>query len=210
MIIRYLSVGRPATLPGTDVVSAIGKQPVDGPVHLSRLGLAGDEQADLKHHGGPDKAVCLYAIDNYPLWEEILGQPLPPSAFGENLTVEGMPEESVHIGDIYRVGGALIQVCQPRIPCFKVDRKWGRGDLLKTMVENCRSGYYMRVLGEGPVQAGDRFTLVERNSQAPTVLAASQIFHHQRQDRGAMERLAETPALAAVWVQALQRRIAAL
>ena len=210
MLIRYLSVGRPATLPGTQTVSAIRKEPVEGQVYLSRLGLACDEQADLEHHGGPDKAVCLYAIENYPIWEELFGYPLPPSAFGENLTVEGMREESVLIGDIYRVGEALIQVCQPRVPCYKVNHKWGRTDVLPTMVENCRTGYYIRVLEEGPLQAGDRFALVDRNSKAPSVLAASQIFHHQRQNREAMEQLAATPALAAVWVRALQNRIAAL
>ncbi|MFZ5827634.1 MAG: MOSC domain-containing protein [Bacillota bacterium] len=210
MLIRYLSVGQPAKLPGTETVSAIRKEPVEGAVYLSRLGLAGDEQADLEHHGGPDKAVCLYAIENYPIWEKLFGHPLPPSAFGENLTVEGMPEESVLIGDIYRVGGALIQVCQPRVPCYKVNHKWGRTDVLPAMVENCRTGYYIRVLEEGPLQAGDRFELVERNSQAPSVLTASQIFHHQRKNREAMEQLASTPALAAVWVRALQNRIAAL
>lgn len=210
MTIRYLSVGRPAPLAGTEVLSAIHRQPVDGPVHLSKLGFTNDEVADLEHHGGPDKAVCIYSVDNYPFWEQELGLTLGPSAFGENLTVEGFSESAVSIGDIYRVGGALVQVAQPRVPCYKINRKFGRDGITERIVANGLGGYYLRVLEEGPVQAGDRFDLVERNADAPTVAKANLVFHHQRQDREAMEALAATPALADVWVRALQRRIAAL
>ncbi len=212
MIIRTLSVGRPVPLAGTEVQSAIHKQPVDGPVHLSKLGLTGDEQADLAHHGGPDKAACIYAYANYPFWEKELGISLPPSAFGENLTVDGpLTEADVHIGDIYRMGGALVQVCQPRVPCYKINRKFGRDGVTERIVANGMSGYYLRVLEEGALQAGDSITLMDRNPEAATVLRANQILHHGRQDRESMEwLLASTPTIAQVWKDLMRRRIDAL
>ncbi|MFZ5815671.1 MAG: MOSC domain-containing protein [Bacillota bacterium] len=211
MTVRYVSVGRPAPLAGTQVLSAIQKQPLDGPVHLGRLGLEGDQQADLEHHGGPDKAVCVYAYDHYPFWEQELGRTLGPSAFGENLTVEGLPEAAVHIGDIYRLGSALVQVAQPRVPCYKIDRKFGINGVTERIVANGLSGYYLRVLEEGRVQAGDPMVLLERDAQAATVLQANQVFHHRRQDREAMEwLLSATPAIAQVWKDVMKRRIAAL
>lgn len=207
MIIRYLSVGRPAPLPETMVLSAIRKAPVEGPVHLSQLGFAGDEQADLKHHGGPDKAVCVYAFDRYAYWENRLGRPLNPSAFGENLTVEGLTEADVRIGAIYRVGGALVQVAQPRIPCFKVNRKFETEGVMEHVMETGFTGFYLRVLEEGPVQAGDRFELVERNPEAPTVQRANEILYHEPENREGMEMLLATPAFAPAWLQSIRKRL---
>jgi len=211
MVIRTVSVGRPAPLTGTEIESAIFKQPVDGPAFLSKLGLTGDEQADLKHHGGPDKACCVYSGDHYPDWETELGVSLPDSAFGENLTVDGLTEADVHIGDIYRVGGALVQVAQPRVPCYKINRKFGMEGVTERIAANGLSGWYLRVLEEGPVQSGDRFELIERDPASATVLRANQIFHHERQSREAMEwLLASTPAIAQVWKDVLQKRIEGL
>lgn len=207
MIIRYLSVGCPAPLAGSDVISAIVKQPVEGPVHLNSLGFAGDEQADLEHHGGVNKAVCVYAYDRYAYWEKELERTLGPSAFGENLTVEGLPEEAVKIGDIYRVGGAMVQVVQPRIPCHKVNRKFGRSDMVDRVTRTCFTGYYLKVVQEGPVQAGDRFELVERNDSAPTVMEANQVLWHDFKNREALEHLLTVPNLAPGWLKAVRKRL---
>lgn len=210
MIIRHLSVGRPAPLAGTEILSAIVKRPVEGPVHLGALGFAGDDQADLEHHGGPYKAVCVYAHDHYAYWEKELGRTLEPSAFGENLTVEAMSEETVKIGDLYRVGGALVQVVQPRIPCHKVNRKFGRTDMVDRMTSTGFTGYYLKVIQEGMVQAGDRFDLVERNEGAPTVLEANYVLYRDLRNRAAMERLLATPHLAPAWQKLIQERLNAL
>lgn len=207
MIIRYLSVGRPAPLAGSEILSAIVKQPVEGAVQLGALGFAGDEQADLEHHGGPNKAVCVYAYGRYAYWEKELGCTLSPSAFGENLTVEGLPEDGVKIGDIYRVGGATVQVVQPRIPCHKVNRKFGRGDMVERMTSSGFTGYYLKVLQEGPVRAGDCFELIERNEEAPTVLEANQVLYHDARNRTVLERLLATPNLAPAWAKAVQKRL---
>lgn len=196
-------------LPGTDLPSAIQKQPVAGALFMGRLGLTGDEQADLVHHGGPDKAVHVYSSDRFPYWEEAFGTTLGPGAFGENLTVAGLTEADVQIGDIYRMGEALVQVCQPRVPCNKVNLKFGRTDVLQRIIETGYSGYYLRVLQEGHVQAGDLVTLVERNPAAPTVLLCNQVRFHQPENREAMQRLLETPAFAEAWLNGLRKRLAA-
>lgn len=207
MIIRYLSVGRPALLPDSDVLSAIVKEPVEERVHLGQLGFAGDEQADLKHHGGSEKAVCCYSYDHYPFWEKRLGRTLSPSAFGENLTVEGATEVDVRIGDIYRVGEALVQVSQPRIPCHKVDRKFGQKGVTARMTETCFTGFYLRVLEAGGVQAGDRFALEDRNAHAPSVAFANQIRYNDPNNRRALELLLNTPAFAPAWLHGIQKRL---
>lgn len=175
---------------------------------MGKLGLAGDEQADLVHHGGPDKAVHAYSYDRFAYWEQELGIAINPSAFGENLTVEGLTEADVQIGDIYRVGEALVQVCQPRVPCNKVNLKFGRTDVLPRIIETGYSGYYLRVLEEGTVQAGDAFTLVERNPAAPSVLFCNQVRYHQPENREAMLRLVETPAFAEAWIAGIRKRLA--
>lgn len=210
MTIRYLSLGRPAPLAGTEILSAIVKQPVEGAVHMGHLGFAGDEQADQKHHGGPYKAVCIYSYDRYAYWEKELGRNLGPSAFGENLTVEGLDESNVQIGDIYRVGGALVQVVQPRIPCYKVNRKFGDDSMVERMTSTGFTGFYLKVLEEGPVQAGDRFERVERNAGAPTILRANQILYHESKNREALELLVNVPDLAPAWLKAVQTRLDAL
>lgn len=207
MIIRTLSVGRPVPLSGTNLLSGIYKTPVSGPLHLGRLGLVGDEQADLINHGGPDKAVCVYAVERYPFWERQLGLTLGPSAFGENLTVEGLTEAQVHIGDVYRVGEALVQVAQPRVPCDKVNRKLGHPGVVERIIETGYTGYYLRVLEEGTVQAGDRFVLVERTPEAPTVLFANRIRFHEPANREANELLARTPGIAEAWIDKIRKRL---
>jgi MOSC domain-containing protein YiiM len=166
---RVLSVqvGRVGTVPwrGKRVRSAIDKTPVEGPVALGPLGFEGDEQADRKLHGGPDKAVCCYPSEHLPRWAELLERrALPHGAFGENLTLAGLVEHDVNIGDTYAVGSAIVQVSQPRGPCFKLAARWGRRALVRDMAAELRAGFYLRVLTPGAVAAGDALQLVERVS----------------------------------------------
>ena len=129
---------------------------------LGRTDLDGNAQADLKNHGGPDKAVCCYSAEHYPDWRNTLGlseDEFGYGAFGENFTLSGFTEDAVCLGDIYTVGTAKVQVSQPRMPCWKVGRRWERPDLPGEMTATGRTGFYLRVLEEGEVGAGDTLTL---------------------------------------------------
>jgi MOSC domain-containing protein YiiM len=172
MRILSVQVGRPRTVHhrGREIRSAIFKEPVLLPVRARRLGLEGDAQADLRVHGGPDKAVYAYDAAGYTHFRAGLGRELPYGHLGENLTVEGMPETEVRIGDVYRVGEALLQVTTPRSPCFKLAMRMEMPTFPKSFLESGHTGFYLRVLEEGDVAAGDAITLVSREPGAPTVL----------------------------------------
>lgn len=177
--------------------SAIDKRPVSGVVWVGTEGLAGDAQADRKHHGGPEKAVLASAAAHLPFWRELLGrEDVGPGAFGENLTVEGLVEEDVCIGDIYACGSVVLQVSQPRLPCWKQARRWGRRDVPLVMQQTGRTGWYLRVLGEGELQAGDAFRLLERPCPEWSVARANRVLHARPADRAAAAELTVVPFLA--------------
>ena len=160
-----VNVARPRLLQGTargDVMSAIHKGPVEGPVMVRRLNVDGDAQGDPTVHGGPDAAVYVYAFEDYAFWAAQLKRE-PPSFgwFGENLTVQGASSDAMCFGDVWRVGGALLQVTEPRSPCYKLDHKMGIRYFAARFRRSGRVGFYNRVLEEGPVQAGDEATIVE-------------------------------------------------
>jgi MOSC domain-containing protein YiiM len=176
-MIHSVNVGLPVPLETSKgrVLSAIGKRPVAGRVAVHPLGLDGDAQADLAVHGGPEQAVYAYPLEHYAAWAAELGVPaggdgFPRGWFGENLTVQGALETDVHIGDTFRAGTALLQVTKPRSPCFKLAATMGHSDFAKRFLASGRTGYYLRVLTEGEVGAGDAFLLVARDGQTPTVL----------------------------------------
>ncbi|MCS7025917.1 MAG: MOSC domain-containing protein [Bryobacteraceae bacterium] len=208
--VASLQVGKVRTLEseGRFWTTATFKEPVVGPVWLSRLGFAGDEQADRKNHGGPDKAALVYSADHYAGWHpDVISQPLPYGAFGENLSVRGMQEADVAVGDIYRLGGATVQVSQPRQPCSKQARRWGVADLVVRINQTGRTGWYLRVLEEGEVQAGDRFELLDRPHPEWPLPLVHEIFHFRKKDLEAARRLAACPALALAWKRELLRRL---
>ncbi len=163
--LQSLQLGRVAPLGPDGVPSGIVKHPVTGPVALRGHQLAGDETADLTVHGGPDKAVYGYSADHYPRW--LAERPahagrLTPGAFGENLTIAGLVEGDLCIGDIHAIGSARLQVCQPRQPCFKFALRFEDATMPKAMVATGRSGWYYRVVAEGTLQAGDDVSLIDR------------------------------------------------
>ncbi len=190
-------------------VSAIAKEAVDGPLWLGREGLDGDAVADRNVHGGPEKAVLAGAVEHLPFWRELLGlEELGPGAFGENLVLEGVLEADVCIGDTFAVGEALVQVSQPRQPCWKQARRWRRPELALQMQHTGRTGWYLRVLREGHVKVGDCLSLVERPLPPWTVARANAVMHGRPVDREAAAALAELPQLASRWRESLSRLVA--
>ena len=160
-----MQVGRVAPLGPEGVPSAFVKHAVVGPVRVGLLGLDGDAQADQRVHGGPEKAVYAYSAQHYLPWAREwpeLGSRFRPGAFGENLTVDGLAEADLCVGDIHGIGTARLQVCQPRQPCFKLALNFGNTRLPKALVRSGRSGWYYRVLTPGTLQSGDPIELIQR------------------------------------------------
>lgn len=158
-----VSLARTVRWQGLDIETGIFKVPVEGPVRVGRTNLDGDRQADLRVHGGEHKAVYAYAAEHYEWWGKELGRTLPFGAFGENLTIEGFPEEEVCVGDRFRIGGALLEAVQPRFPCFKLGLKFEDEGMIERFLESERWGVYFRVVGEGVLRAGDAAVLEHRD-----------------------------------------------
>ena len=177
--------------------SGIYKEPVSGPVWAGRTDLAGDGQVDSRVHGGPDKAVYAYPSEHYPLWRQELGLPeMTNGGFGENLTVEGLLEDEVCIGDVLQAGGAVLQVSQPRGPCWKLARRWNFRGLEKRFSQTGRTGFYLRVLQEGYLSAGDRLERIERPAPQWSVLRAHRLLEDARSDPQAAADLAALELLS--------------
>lgn len=204
-----LQVGKPRTFAyrGQDVVTGIFKTGVAAPLFLSKLNFEGDGQADLEVHGGPDKAVNVYCSEHYPYWEKQLERKLEGGAFGENVTLEGMTEDAVRIGDIYRLGGAVVQISQPRQPCLKLAKKHDVPDLPLQVQTTGYTGYYFRVLEEGVVEPGTELKLLEPHPAGISVSFANRIKYHEKTNREALERLVGLSELAASWRNSFNKRL---
>lgn len=187
--------------------SAIVKEAVKGSVRVGRTNLDGDEQADLKHHGGPDKAVLAYAARHYPEWRRELPETdFPAGAFGENLTVEGLSETEVCVGDVWTAGTVTFQVSQPRQPCWKLARRLRVPDMVQRVQTSLWTGWYLRVVEEGEIEVGDGLSLVERPHPAWTVAEASRVMYGVRAQPEAARALAALPELSASWKRTLELR----
>lgn len=187
--------------------SGFVKQPVDGPVALRAAQLDGDGQADLDAHGGRDKAVNVYASEHYAFWQaQGVLDAATPGRFGENFTVQGLLETQVCIGDRYRIGTAVVEVSQPRQPCWKLAHFVGCADMVKRVIRSGRTGWYFRVLEPGQVEAGAAVELLERTAARWTLQEANRVMHRDRDDLDAARALAACPALSDSWRQSLQRR----
>ena len=216
MKLLSLQVGRPAEHisdleDGQEAawVSGIWKSPVAERLRLDSANLHGDAQADLRNHGGPDKAVCCYAAEHYPDWRAALDKPesgFPYGAFGENWTLAGMTEGEVCIGDTYTVGTTCVQVSQPRMPCWKLGRRWERPSLPSEVSGSGRTGYYLRVLEPGEVGAGDTLTLTERPLPEWPVARINQAMYVDKADADLAAELSRLPLLAEAWRRPFRRR----
>ena len=189
-------------------LTGIMKGPVAGPVMIRRLNLDGDRQADLRFHGGPDKAVYAYFAGNYPYWQGALGRSLPQGQFGENLILSGFDEHGLRIGDTLAAGGVRLQVSEPRIPCFKLVMKMeAGGDFSERFLRSGRVGTYLRVLEEGPVAAGDLVAVIGSDSSSPTVAEFLDWTHASTRDLANLRRALGARDLSGEWRAKIRRMI---
>ena len=195
---------------GKEAKSGIVKSSVKHAVQLTKLGFEGDEQADLVNHGGPDKAICVYSYDHYPHWEDVLGRKLDYGAFGENFTFGQLSERDVRIGDIFRVGSAIVQVSQPRQPCWKLAMRWGLDELPLLVTNSGATGFYFRVLDTGEVQVGDELSLLQPHPNNISVAEANRVMHQDREDAEGIRRLLAVDALSESWTATLTKRLGRL
>lgn len=204
-----LNIGRVGTMKQgvREIETAYLKEPVEGPLWLGRLGFPGDEHV-YEFHGGPDKAVCVYPYEHYGYWEERLGLELPATAaFGENFTLRGLTERQVMLGDIYEVGDAIVQVTQPRAPCYKIAARYATPKMAVYVQQESYTGYLLRVLQEGHVVAGQAMMLRSRQDHGVSVADANRILNVDKHDLDGAMRLLSVPGLPDGLRPGLERRL---
>jgi MOSC domain-containing protein YiiM len=202
MKVISVNVGLPREVAsnGGRVTTGIFKSPVSGSVPVRRLNLDGDRQADLTVHGGPYKAVYAYPIEHYSKWRgELPELELPMGAFGENLTVEGLDENTLHIGDRLRIGTSVLVVTQPRMPCYKLGIRFQRDDMIKRFLASGRSGFYFSVEEEGEVSPGSGIEILSRDPHEVRVADIQLLYLHQNKDATLLDRAVQVDALPDSW-----------
>jgi len=202
-----VNVGAPRSVEwqGRRVRTAIWKEPVDGPVEVRGVNLAGDDQADRRVHGGIHKAVYAYAAEDYAWWSASLGADLGPGTFGDNLTVEGFDLRLVWVGERWRVGTCLLEVSEPRMPCFKLGARMGTADFVDLFDVVGRYGTYLRIIEAGAVAAGDAVHRVSRPDHELTVgeLAAAR----EGGDADLLQRVVDHPSVSESWANSARRSL---
>ncbi len=205
-----VSEPRPVMWRGRRIMTGIFKEPVERRVQVRTLNLEGDGQADLSVHGGTDKAVYVYPSEHYPFWRrELELEDLPWGSFGENLTTEGWWEDEVHIGDRFLVGTAEVVVTQPRLPCFKLAMKFDRDDVVEAFLESGRPGFYLAVLQEGTVAAGDAMERTHEDENGVSVVDLVRLYldRHGEADQDLLQRAVRIEALPKSWRGSLRKRL---
>jgi MOSC domain-containing protein YiiM len=208
MHIVSVNIGQPREIQmnGRVVLTSIFKAPILGRVAVRRHNIEGDRQSDLRVHGGPYKAVYAYASEHYQYWKQQLPQAdLSWSSFGENLTLEGLVEEDAHIGDAYQVGSAILTVTQPRMPCFKLNLRFGRSDMVKRFWNSGFSGIYFSVTEEGHLEAGAKIELLERQTKSVSVADVVRLYKGEVHDEELFQRMLQAP-LHGSWKQEIRER----
>jgi len=204
MQVVSVNVGLPRQVetPYGIVLTGIFKSPVAGRVAVRRHNIAGDRQADLSVHGGPNKAVYAYSSEHYPYWaQQLPDTDLPFGKFGENLTLTGLTEEQAHIGAHYRIGTSVLRVTQPRMPCFKLALRFNDKHMLKAMIRSGRSGWYYRVLQEGTIEPGNPVELVERPNPNFPFARLVELISFGKVTTAELEQMQNMPGLALNWRQ---------
>jgi MOSC domain-containing protein YiiM len=206
-----VNVGMPREVEsrGKIVRTSIFKTPVSGPVRVRQLNIDGDRQSDLSVHGGAHKAVYVYPAEHYVYWRlELPAAALPWGAFGENLTTEGLREETTCVGDRFRIGASELVVTQPRMPCYKLGIRFGRPDMVKRFLQSGRSGFYLSVAQEGEVTAGDPITLVSRAEGSLSVAALVALYSAETANRDLLRRASELQSLPDGWRDHFRKQLA--
>ena len=200
LISIQVGVPRIVKLEGEEVSTGIFKAPIEKRLRLRHLNLEGDQQADLTVHGGQNKAVYAYPSEHYPFWKKALpGVDLPWGAFGENFTTSGLLEKDVCIGDRFTIGAAEVVVTQPRLPCFKLNLKFNRDDMVKRFLASHYSGFYLRVLREGEVGAGDEIVPIHRDENRVSVLDTLRLYLHESDSSELRQRALQVEYLSPSW-----------
>lgn len=210
MKLLSLNVARPrlTLYQGRSINTGIFKQPVSGRVMLRILNLDGDRQADLSVHGGPYKAAYAYPAEHYDFWRhELPDAELPWGAFGENFTTEGLREDELHIGDRFRIGSAIVMVRQPRMPCYKLQAKFQRDDMIELFLVSGRSGFYFSVEQEGEVGAGDSIELLSRETSGVSIAEMNRLFVSDRYNRDLLRKAIATASLPESWREYFRPRL---
>ncbi|WP_303901223.1 MOSC domain-containing protein [Thiohalomonas denitrificans] len=205
-----LRIGRTESFGPRGEPSAIRKQPVRARIPVTRLGLAGDEQGDRRHHGGLDKAVHHYPAEHYATWQMELPELAPrmeTGGFGENLSTSGLDEQNICVGDIFRLGHATLQVSQARQPCWKLNVRFGLSDMARRVQDSGRTGWYYRVLEKGEAGPDDSLVLIERLHPDWTLARILRTLHHDGLDREALASLVGLEALAPGWRALAKKRL---
>jgi MOSC domain-containing protein YiiM len=200
--LESIHVGRVAPLGPEGVPSAFVKHPTSDPVNVTLLGLKGDAQADLSVHGGPEKAVYGYSLANYVEWRREYPQhaaTLIPGGFGENLCIDGLRENDLCVGDVHRIGSSLLQVCQPRQPCFKLALRFADKLMPKAMIRTGRAGWYYRVVEPGMIVAGDSVQLEDRPNPDFPFARLVELIANGKSTLAELERLQDMKGLATHW-----------
>lgn len=212
MEIVSINVGKPASIQGQnkELFTGIVKSPVSSILYLSGNQLEGDGQADLENHGGPDKALCVYCQEHFAYWEPILGKRLDPGAFGENITASGLLESEVCIGDTFSLGNAIVQVSQPRQPCYKLAERHAFPEFVSKVQTTGFSGYYFRVLQEGELPPNPQIELISRNSMGVTILFVNNILYQDKRNFEGIQHILAVPELSENLRLSLNKRLAKL
>ena len=209
MKLLSVNVGLPREIEwkGKIVRTSIFKKPVVGRVRVAKLNVEGDQQSDLTVHGGMDKAVYAYPSEHYAFWRrELPGMDLPWGVFGENFTTEGLLEDT-RIGDRLRIASAEFVVTQPRMPCFKLGIRFNRSDMVKRFLESGRTGFYLAVVKEGEVAAGDSIELLERDEHNVTVTDVVNLYRRDATNQDMLRRVTELPSLPDSWREYFRKRL---
>lgn len=207
-----LNIGKPRNIAyqNKEISTGIYKRPTTESLYLSTINFEGDGQADLVHHGGKEKAVCVYPYEHYPFWEAELQRKLDYGAFGENVTIRGLVETEVCIGDTFQLGEAIVQVSQPRQPCYKLSVRYGVPHMLLKVQETGYTGFYFRVLKEGLVSHTDTLTRLTRHPQAISVSNANRLMHQEKENIVGMKKLLEVEELSANWRATFIKRLSGM
>jgi MOSC domain-containing protein YiiM len=196
----HVGLPREVSWQGKHVRTGIFKEPVEGRIMLRKLNLDGDTQADLTVHGGPDKAVYAYPSEHYPYWRAQLPEMnLPWSMFGENLTTEGLLEETVYIGQKFRIGEAEVMVTEPRLPCYKLGLKFGRTDIIRRFLTSRRTGFYFRVMREGRLASGDAIVAEGQTHSDVSVADVTNLYAFEKDNVHLLRRALKVEALPPGW-----------